>query len=241
MVKVILFHRHQQQLTDNQIIDLAKVRDTVRHDWRMPALKPTLCPDFGGTPKPDDLPCHFPFEFKNETYTTCVEDWDKRAWCATKEGEYDGVNWRYCRDGDNFPEVIPCFFPYKYEGQYYKSCTADKAHKPWCSLIPKYDYSKYWRYCREVNVTRPDVKVRTIQEAERVCRQEGRFLAMLRDLEAMAEMGTSACQCGWMSGGVAVTVVSRKAGCPKVIGRRQDTGVHVCWDSRSGFRPFCVQ
>lgn len=43
----------------------------------------------------------------------------------------------------------PCYFPFKYKGEWYSECTMMNYNKAWCSTTANYDQDKQWGICQE--------------------------------------------------------------------------------------------
>uniref|UniRef100_A0A670ZKC0 Fibronectin type-II domain-containing protein n=1 Tax=Pseudonaja textilis TaxID=8673 RepID=A0A670ZKC0_PSETE len=113
--------------------------------------------EYGGNS--NGQPCVFPFNYKGEEVTTCIDEDEKnekngRFWCATTENFDVDMKWSFCADtlttfSKIAPSFEPCFFPFAYKKKLYSECTTDgtSGWKLWCSLTANYNTDHKWRYC----------------------------------------------------------------------------------------------
>ncbi|ETE57436.1 Epididymal sperm-binding protein 1, partial [Ophiophagus hannah] len=113
--------------------------------------------EYGGNS--NGQPCVFPFNYKGEEVTTCIDEDEKnekngRFWCAATENFDVDMKWSFCADTrlnkkKDTESKEPCFFPFAYKKKVYSACTTDgtSGWKLWCSLTANYNTDHKWRYC----------------------------------------------------------------------------------------------
>uniref|UniRef100_A0A8B9P8B4 Fibronectin type-II domain-containing protein n=1 Tax=Apteryx owenii TaxID=8824 RepID=A0A8B9P8B4_APTOW len=109
--------------------------------------------DVGSYRAHGNLPCAFPFKYKDKLYHGCTDtdSQDGKYWCSSTSN-YNN-QWHYCStteyggnsNGEN------CVFPFIYKKKLFYSCikTNDSTGNLWCATTGDYDQDKLWSYCPE--------------------------------------------------------------------------------------------
>nr|XP_013795004.1 PREDICTED: epididymal sperm-binding protein 1-like [Apteryx mantelli mantelli] len=89
-----------------------------------------------------NLPCAFPFKYKDKLYHGCTDtdSQDGKYWCSSTSN-YNN-QWHYCSTtAPSHSSEKPCVFPFTYEGQQFSECTSlnESNGKLWCSTTDNYD------------------------------------------------------------------------------------------------------
>uniref|UniRef100_A0AAY4A822 Fibronectin type-II domain-containing protein n=1 Tax=Denticeps clupeoides TaxID=299321 RepID=A0AAY4A822_9TELE len=93
-------------------------------------------------------PCLFPFQYKENLYTSCTYADHNALWCATTANYDRDKLWGDCKPttGGN-ANGAPCLFPFQYKENLYTSCTYSGHDTLWCATTANYDRDKLWGDC----------------------------------------------------------------------------------------------
>ncbi|KAK9397124.1 epididymal sperm-binding protein 1-like [Crotalus adamanteus] len=125
-------------ITDGILFNQLWCATTTNYDndrkWKSCSLQ-----EYGGNA--NGQPCVFPFNYKGEMVTTCIDEDEKnekngRFWCATTENFDVDMKWSFCADTRLN----------KKKGSW----------KLWCSLTGNYDTDYKWRYCEPSDLPSED-------------------------------------------------------------------------------------
>lgn len=105
--------------------------------------------------------CVFPFVYEGVERVGCINDDNRKLWCATTNNYDTDKKWGRCvlypkevttREGNSFGR--PCNFPFRFEGKDYWGCiTSTGRGRPWCGTLRNYDTSLAWGVCNIPSTT----------------------------------------------------------------------------------------
>ncbi|XP_049635156.1 matrix metalloproteinase-9 [Suncus etruscus] len=104
----------------------------------------------------DGAPCHFPFVFEGQSYTSCTTNGrsDDLSWCSTTANFDKDCQFGFCPSERLYTEYgngegKACVFPFIFEGRSYSTCTVAGRNDGyrWCATTSNYDQDKLFGFC----------------------------------------------------------------------------------------------